>query len=278
MKKSILIVVLLTSLFAVHLVNAQNSVTITSNPTPAIICEGSNITLTAVKSGGSVLSNGYVWSTGPIGNPVTIAIGNQVTINSLPAGSHTYRVTTTFLTGTPTTVVDSIIVTVNVSPVPTISTNGPTSFCQGESVLLTSSIATSSCEWYFNGTLIPGSTGMTNYSASQTGSYRVYVMMGGCSGMSAPTMVTVNPLPNASFTPNIFLDECGNAVTPFVADLNNPQQYTYQWYQRVTGIGTYMPLNGETSPQLDLDGAMFIGDYEYFLKMTNTTTGCQSTW
>ena len=95
--------------------------------------------------------------------------------------------------------------------------------------------------------------------------------------MSAPTIVTVNPLPNASFTPTSFLDECSSSITPLVADLTGPQ-YTYQWYQRVTGIGTYMILPGETAPTLDLIGPEFIGDYEYSLTVTNTVTGCVSTW
>lgn len=262
MKKFVSIVVLLISMISVQLVHGQ---TVTIDPPTATICQGSGtiVTLTA-QTTGTVLT--YAWSNGVTGIDY---------IDVSPATTTTYTVTVTFLSSPAATA--TATVTVNPAPTPTISASGSTTICQGTSVTLTSSIVDTSCEWYFNGVVIPGSLGMTSYPASQAGSYRVYVTVGGCSGMSAPTIVTVNPLPNASFTPNIFLDECGDAVTPFVADLTGPQ-YTYQWYQRVTGIGTYMAIDGEVSPTLTLSGPMFIGDYEYSLEVTDITTGCSSSW
>src|SRR5204862_7626955 len=61
--------------------------------------------------------------------------------------------------------------------------------------VLLSSSAASGNQWKLNGTPIGGATG-TTYSAAASGSYTVTVTDGnGCSSTSAPTVVTVNPLP-----------------------------------------------------------------------------------
>jgi hypothetical protein len=78
-------------------------------------------------------------------------------------------------------------------PVPVITPGGPTTFCQGGSVTLTSSSATSNA-W---------STGATtqSISVSTSGNYTVTVTnASGCSQASAPTTVTVNPLPTATIS------------------------------------------------------------------------------
>lgn len=258
-------VVLLISMFASQLVMAQTVTIVSSAPS---ICQGSGtqVTLTA-QTTGTVLT--YAWSDGTTGIDF---------IEVSPAATTNYTVTVTFLSSPAATA--TATVTVLPTPTPTISASGSTTICQGTSVTLTSSISNPTCEWYFNGVVIPGSLGMTSYPASQAGSYRVYVTVGSCSGMSAPTTVTVNPLPNASFTPNVFLDECGSAITPFTADLTGPQ-YTYQWYQRPTGIGTYTAIPGATGPTLNFDTpttSYYVGDYEYSVQVTDIITTCTSTW
>ena len=264
MKKYAFILVLLITMISAQIVNAQNSVTITTNPSPATICVGSNIILTAVKSGGIVQSTGYVWNTG--------AIGSQITLSSLPVGSHTYTVTTTFLSQTPTTVVTSVTVTVNPIPAPVITAGGSLNICAGNSITLTSSLSTN-CQWYLNGAILTGATSAT-YTTTIAGSYSVAETVGGCSGESAGTVVTVNPLPDAGFTPNTLLDQCNDGITPFVANLTGPN-YTYQWYRSVNPINGGNPgvLVGTADTYIPIEG-----DYNYSLKITNTTTMCSSTW
>lgn len=77
--------------------------------------------------------------------------------------------------------------------VPTVTANGPTTFCQGGNVRLTSSPATSYL-W---------STGDTTRSinVNRSGNYRVIITNpSGCTAVSAVTTVTVNALPDATIT------------------------------------------------------------------------------
>ncbi|HEY2324746.1 MAG TPA: IPT/TIG domain-containing protein, partial [Thermoanaerobaculia bacterium] len=91
-------------------------------------------------------------------------------------------------------------VTVNpIPPTPTVTPGGPTTFCSGGSVTLTSSSASGN-QWYLNGAPIGGQTSQT-YVASAAGDYTVVVTATGCSSAaSAATTVTVNPNPNATIT------------------------------------------------------------------------------
>ena len=107
-------------------------------------------------AGGSVVLSGNVggvWSTGATTFSITVtASGDYYVINTTNCGS---------------IISNHIIVTVNPNPVPTITASGPTTFCQGGSVVLTAS-ASSSYLW---------STGATTQSitVSASGSYSVSV-------------------------------------------------------------------------------------------------------
>ena len=94
----------------------------------------------------------------------------------------------------------SFAITVNNSPsLPSIAASGPTTFCTGASVLLTSSSATGN-QWYKDGVLIAGQINQT-YTASTSGTYTVIVSVSSSCvtpGTSAGTLVTVNPLPSVN--------------------------------------------------------------------------------
>jgi large repetitive protein len=149
-------------------VNPLPNPTVTTNG-PTTFCQGGSVTLTSSPAAS------YLWSTG--------ATTQSITVSS----SNTYNVVVTDVNGC-SNASAFVTVTVRPNPVPTISAGGPTTFCQGGSVVLTASPAVSYL-W---------STGATSQSitVSQTGSYSVTVTdINGCSGTSAPTPVTVNPLP-----------------------------------------------------------------------------------
>ncbi|MGV3630857.1 MAG: M43 family zinc metalloprotease [Bacteroidota bacterium] len=152
---------------------------VTVNPTPAIpvisasgptdICIGDNVVLTS----SSATDN--LWSTGETTQSITVSTG----------GTYNVTVSNAFCSSL------SADVTVNVNatppPVPTITTSGVTTFCAGGNVVLTSSSATDN-HW---------STGATTQSitVAATGTYDVFVNVGGCIETSATVDVTVNPMP-----------------------------------------------------------------------------------
>src|SRR5207248_5554869 len=120
------------------------------------------------------------------------------TYNATASGSYTVKVTDgNSCVSAPSS---ATVVTVNPLPAtPTITPGGPTTFCAGGSVTLTSSSASGN-QWRLNGAPIGGATNQT-YLASVAGDYTVVVTASGCSSAaSAATTVTVNPNPNATIT------------------------------------------------------------------------------
>jgi hypothetical protein len=111
------------------------------------------------------------------------------------------------------------------NPIPTITASKSTTFCQGGNVVLTAS----------TGTAYKWNTGATTKAISVTtsGSYIVTVnLAGGCSGASAPEVVTVNPLPTATVTaggPTTFCK--GDSVT---LTATAGTGYSYLWSNGAT--------------------------------------------
>jgi hypothetical protein len=135
-------------------------------------------------------ASGNQWYVG--GNPIGGATGQQYVATA--SGTYTVVVTAAGCASSP-----SAGTTVTVNPIPatpTITPGGPTTFCSGGSVTLTSSSASGN-QWYLNNNAIGGATNQ-QYAATASGSYTVVVTTAGCpSTPSAGTTVTVNPLPPA---------------------------------------------------------------------------------
>ncbi|AEA44924.1 FG-GAP repeat protein [Fluviicola taffensis DSM 16823] len=159
---------------------ASTSVSVTVNPTPATpsitasgattFCAGNTITLT------STSATGNLWSTGDITQSITVS------------ASGTYFVK---VVDGPCSSANSNVINVTVNPIPatpTITAGGPTTFCAGNSVVLTSSASTGN-EWSSG----PFTASIT---ATTSGSYTVTQTLLGCtSAASAPVNLTVNPIP-----------------------------------------------------------------------------------
>ena len=213
----------------------------TPTATPGTICAGANIQLHALASGGSG-SYTYTWASTPVG--FTSSIADPV---ANPAITTTYHVAV--FDGF-TTVNPQVIVTVNALPAtPTITASGPTTFCAGGSVTLTSSAGTSYL--WSNGATTPS----INITAS--GSYTVKVTnASGCqSAASAATVVTVNALP---ITPTITVGGpttfcAGGSVT-----LTSSSGTSYLW------------SNGASTSSITVNTSG-----SYTVKVTNAS-GCQS--
>jgi hypothetical protein len=214
---------------------------------PTTFCAGGSVTLT------SSSATGNQWYLD--GNPLGGATGQQYSATA--TGSYTVIVTTS---GCPSAPSAATNVTVNPAPAtPTITPGGPTSFCTGGSVALTSSSATGN-QWYLDGNPIGGETNQTNV-ATATGSYTVIVTALGCpSAPSAATAVTVNPVPaTPTITPGGPTTFCaGGSVT-----LTSSNATGNQWY--LDGN----PIGGATNQQYS---ATATGSYTVIV----TTSGCPS--
>ncbi len=177
---------------------ASSATVVTVNPLPATptitpggpttFCAGGSVTLT------SSAASGNQWSLN--GNP----IGGATNTTYAATASGSYTVTTTDGNSCISAASAATVVTVNPIPAtPTITPGGPTTFCAGGSVTLTSSSASGN-QWLLNGNPIGGATSNT-FSATASGNYTVTVTASGCtSASSAATVVTVNPNPNATIT------------------------------------------------------------------------------
>ena len=176
--------------------------------TPNVVASGA----TTFCTGGSVdltssYASGNVWS-----NSGTT---QSITVNS----TGVYTVTYTDGSGCTSTSAP-ISITVNANPVaPIVSANGPITFCDGDSVALTSDQTTG---------IVWSSTETTpTINVSTSGAYDVtYTDGNGCFSTSAQTIVTVNPIPSAPIItangPTTFCD--GGTV-----DLSSDQANGNDW-------------------------------------------------
>jgi hypothetical protein len=154
-------------------------------------CVGSNATaLTAVASVGNTLR----WYTQPTGGTYTTS---APTPSTSTAGTFMYYVSQANLNNDESPRI-AMTITVNALPAtPTIAANGPTTFCTGGSVNLTSSAS--------NGNLWSTNATTATISVTTSGSYTVTVTdVNGCSSVSTPISVNVSSAPaptiNASAT------------------------------------------------------------------------------
>lgn len=167
-------------------VQAATQATITAGGSTTI-CPGSSVTLTANTG------TNYLWSNGQ----------SSKSINVSSAGN--YVVTVTYSGGC-TSVSSPVQVSLSSVNQPTVTANGPTTFCPGGSVQLTSSTA--------NAYLWTNGATTKSITVSSSGNFAVQTTnAAGCTSMSAPTTVTVSNNITASVTANGPTSFCsGNSV------------------------------------------------------------------
>lgn len=202
--------------------SAETRVTITPLPLPATItaqgstnlCENANVLLS------SSSETGNQWYRD--GNSITGATGQTYSANA--PGVYTTRI---YANGCITSASNAIAIDgLSAQMVPSISASGPTTFCTGGGVTLTSSSASSN-QWLKNGEVIPGAVQAT-YSVTEPGNYAVKVTAGSCSAVSPSLTIIITPVPAAPLiTPSGSTTLCeGNNVV-----LSAPSNASLQWYK-----------------------------------------------
>ncbi len=195
------------------------------------ICFGQSIVLDA--SAGFV---SYLWSNGDTTQTTTIST------------SGIYSVAVTGNNGCTGSSLVPIAVTVNPNPSAIITPAGAITFCEGDTALLTTPESGIVSYSWSNGEITQ------NISVSDSGNYFVIVTdTNGCSGTSATTTVTVNPLPPA---PSIII---------YDDTLISSSSTGNQWY-----------LNGVLIPGATSQYYTLTQNGSYSVSYTDSTFGCYS--
>lgn len=203
----------------------------------------------------------YSWSI-TNGTITAGATAQTVTFTAGPSGTTTLALVTSAASGC--NAANSVGITIQTStPSPSITPGGPTTFCQGSNVLLTSS-SPSGNQWYLDGAVILGAVGPT-YMATDPGSYSVTFTSGGCSSVpSAPVVVSLQDIPPA---PSIAI----GGVTTFCAGgsvtLTSTATSGNQWYLNGS------PLAGATARTYSATAS---GDYTVTAAPAGSCTSAQS--
>ena len=202
-----------TSAPTVVTVNPNPQVTITGSG-PTTFCSGDSVTITS--TGGS----SYQWSNNQSGDSISVnTSGMFYTIGTDNNGC----IDTS----------NTISVVVNPNPQVSISNNGSTTFCQGGSVTLTSTGA-SSYQWSNNQS---GDSISVNTSGSL---YTIGTDANGCIDTSNIISVVVNPNPQVSISNNSSTTFCqGSSVT-----LTSTGASTYQWSNNQSGDSISVNTSG----------------------------------
>ena len=208
-----------TSAATTIVVNATPTASITAGGSTTI-CSGSTVTLTA--SAGS----SYLWSNGATTASIVANTTGNYTVTVFNANGCS-------AISTPTTV------TVNNPSVANISSSGSTNFCQGGSVVLTATAA-STYAW---------STGATTQAitVSASGNYSVTLTnASGCTSSSPVTVVTANALPTATITAGGTTTFCqGGSVT-----LTASPATSYVWNNGATSASITVSTAGSYTVQV----------------------------
>lgn len=218
--------------------SALTAPTITSSSGSFSFCEGYSIVLSSSATTGNTWSNG--------------SNNSGIIVNS--AGTFTVSVTNACNTAT------SAPVTTIVKPrpaTPTIIPNGPTTFCSGSNVVLSSNITTGSHHWSVPNSFLTTPT----ITISTSGNYYLQNLdPNGCYSLPSDIItVTVNPRPNPPIiTPSGTISICGNSSQTLSSNLATGNTWS----------------NGETTQQISVSTS---GSYHVTITSAQGCTSLPST-
>ncbi|MFH0864576.1 MAG: gliding motility-associated C-terminal domain-containing protein, partial [Bacteroidota bacterium] len=208
--------------------NLPVSVNIAANPS-TIICTGENVTFNATPTNGGT-SPTYQWQLNGTNIGTNSSTYSNSTLSSGDIINCIINSSESCASGPDTS--NLLAITVNTAPVASIT--GPVSFCQGDSVLLSSNSGTGiTCQWQMNGANIPGSVDSVLY-VSQAGAYSVIVSNNCGSDTSVQVTVSQMPLPTALISPSGAVSICQGGTA--LLNSNTDQGYSYQWQMNGANI------------------------------------------
>jgi PKD repeat protein len=186
------------------------------------ICDGSSTALSG--NGGST----YSWS--PAAGLNSTTVSNPV---ATPTVTTTYTLT---ISSGGCNASDNVVVTVNPLPTVTVTAGGPTTFCQGDSVTLTSSVE--------NAYLWSNSATTQSIKIFTSGNYNVTVTNTfSCSATSSNVNVVVHPLGTASISASGATTFCaGDSIS-----LSANSGASYSWSTGATTQSIYVLATGTYS-------------------------------
>lgn len=190
-------------------------------------CEGQSVLLETIEGVGY----SYQW----FRNGAPISGATSASYTATESGSYTVSITL----GPNSVVSDPVTVTVRTAPTASVTVNGPTALCSGESTVLQAAIGPNySYRWFKDGILLSNATSST-YTATTPGSYTVEVY-NGCYAVSSPVIITSASSPN--IIPGGVVHLCEGDTVTLTASAGNG----YLWSDgstsqsiTVTAAGTY---------------------------------------
>ena len=241
----------------------SNSINLIVNPTPTVnvssstnsICQGGSALITAN------YNQDYLYQWLYNGTTIVGANTNQYLLNQ--TGNYSVQIISSS-TGCSNT---SALLTISslTTPIGNINISGNSTFCQGGSVVLsTTNSVNQTYQWYNNSVLIPGAN-TSSLTATDSGQYfvRTTNTISGCIVTSNSVTVTVNQNPNTAVSAvNGITSICQGDTTRLEAYFSNG--YTYQWSLNNTSIV------GATNPFLVIN---LSGSYKV---MVTSPNGCSA--
>ena len=257
-----------------------------------VICEGGHATLSVSVDGGIDNVNGlngysFAWYSNT-NNTTPIATTPTFTVNNATAGLYAYRVVVTSPYGCETT---SNVVNLSVVEDPSVTVAVAAGYdatiCENGSTMLVANVTggygTPSYQWYSNGLPMLGETNRTlvlNNVMNNNFVYTVKVTQTGvdCEAVStntvnpftvvAPYSITVTGNQNTCVGGTVTLTSSVTGVLP--GDVP-----TYQWY-RVSENGVAAPIANANNPVYTTEPLLTAGQYEYFVQVTSSISGCSN--
>jgi hypothetical protein len=238
--------------------DTSSTITLTLYPAPVanagpdtVVCQGESVAIGRSATGGAgVYSYAWVPTTG-LNSP------DMMQPIATPLATTSYIVSVT--DGNGCTAQDTVLVTVFPSPVPSISASGPTSFCTGDSIVLSAAPGYATYFWHPNGETVD------RIVVATSGTYYVEVTdTHSCRGVSMPITVIVHMRPEAIISGPVAV--CPNTQAEYAVPVQHG--VTYAWtVQR----GTIISGNGTATIRVQWDAT---GPGMVSVVLVHTQSGC----